>query len=108
MRAFAMAWASAWALPWAMAWGMGVGAGRWRSAWSVGVGVGVDLYHCPDQFRAEGCEALSLFLKQCESSVKLSCFFAVYVESLNPCKCKQKSHWHHQNFLKFFQNFELT
>ena len=37
------------------------------------------LYHCPDQFRTEGCEALSFFLKQCESSVKWCCFLQYFL-----------------------------
>ena len=36
------------------------------------------LYHCPDQFRTEGCEALSFFLRQCECSVKSSCFLQYF------------------------------
>ena len=38
-----------------------------------------NLYHCPDQFRTEGCEALSFFLRQCECSVKSSCFLQYFL-----------------------------
>ena len=49
-----------------------------------------NLYHCPDQFRAEGCEALSLFNNNLNHLAMKALIFKwdVQAEKIPGCECE--------------------